>query len=94
MASGFSIQGVLDRSIFHRQIGKHAFEPGVLSFQLAQPLRTGNLHAGELALLEVRRGVADAMFTAKLGDRQAGLTCLQHSNDLAIGKFAFLQGNL
>lgn len=52
------------------------------------------LNTRVLALPQVVHSVADAVFATGFGDRHAGFALLQHGNNLALCKSAFLQGSL
>lgn len=45
----FSGQNVLDRRVLERELGRHAFEPGVLRFQIFPSLELRDRHAAVLA---------------------------------------------
>jgi len=48
------------------------------------------MHSGSLLIAFVKRGIADVMFTAKLGNGRVGLGLLENHNDVVVGKARYL----
>lgn len=58
------------------------FCPGVLEFELLEPLSAGHAHAAKLAALQVITGLQEAVPAAQLGHRQSRFGFPQEANDL------------
>jgi hypothetical protein len=63
----------LQRRIVQHGVGQQPLQPRVLVLQRLQPLGFRDLHPAELRFPFVDAGVADAVFAAQIGDRNAGL---------------------
>lgn len=79
----FSCNQALHRRVVEGQPGLHALEPGVLGFQLLDPLQVRGVHAAVLRLPRVVRRRADPGLPAQALDWDAGVTLLEDRDDLA-----------
>ena len=70
----------------HLRIDVHLLQASVLVFQLPHLGQQRHVHAAEPGALLVKRGRADAVFTAQIRHRRTGLSPLSHCHDLAVGK--------
>src|SRR5690606_18727201 len=78
--------------VVERHLRVHALEPGVLGFQLLDPLQVRRLHAAVLGLPLVVRGRTDAGLPADVLDRDAGVGLLEDRDDLGLGETGLLHG--
>src|SRR5690606_8470474 len=88
----FFCDQILHRRVVERHLCVHPLEPGVLGFQLLDPLQVRRLHAAVLRLPLVVRRRADAGLPADVLDRHTGVGLLEHGDDLGLGESGLLHG--
>lgn len=75
-------------------LGVHFLQPSVFVLQLLQSPHQRRVHAAELEVPLLERGVADAALPAQCGNRGATLGLLEDGDDLAVGKAGSLHAEL
>ncbi|AAW73613.1 unknown protein [Xanthomonas oryzae pv. oryzae KACC 10331] len=80
------MQRILDQVVLEHLLGQQLLQSRVLGLQVLEPLGIGHAHAAELAAPQVVRGLTEAMPSAQVLDRHAGLGFAQEADDLLFGK--------
>lgn len=85
-AAEVSLGDHLERLDVEDLIGDNLFEPGILFFEVFQPLEIADLQTSVLCTPRVERRFADAVFSAQLRGLFAALKLPEDPDDLRLGK--------
>ncbi|RBB22199.1 hypothetical protein BRO04_20200, partial [Xanthomonas oryzae pv. oryzae] len=80
------MQRILDQVVLEHLLGQQLLQSRVLGLQVLEPLGIGHAHAAELAAPQVVGSLTEAMPSAQVFDRHAGLGFAQEADDLLFGK--------
>lgn len=94
MASPLFCQRLLQQIRAELRLDVELLKAAALVFELLHPHHQRRIHTAELAAPLVERRRADAVLTAQLGDRAAGLSLLENRQDLAVAESGRLHGIL
>ncbi|AAW73513.1 unknown protein [Xanthomonas oryzae pv. oryzae KACC 10331] len=86
MRSPLFLQRILDQVVLEHLLGQQLLQSRVLGLQVLEPLGIGHAHAAELAAPQVVGRLTEAMPSAQVLDRHAGLGFAQEADDLLFGK--------
>jgi hypothetical protein len=77
---------LLQQLVLHAEFLKHPLQPAVLIFHDLHVSNHRRIHAAVLRLLLVKRGVANPVSPAKIGNGQPAFNLAQNAHDLRLAK--------